>query len=49
MGLIPIAAFLLALLIGTTLIAILGINPLIAYRALLISTIMLNYIAVLWE
>lgn len=35
MGLIPVAAFLLALLIGTIMIAILGINPLLAYRALL--------------
>lgn len=35
MNLIPIAAFLLALLIGTIMIAILGINPLVAYRALL--------------
>ena len=35
MGFIPIAAFLLALLVGTIVIAILGINPLLAYRALL--------------
>lgn len=35
MGFIPIAAFLLALLIGTIMIALLGINPLIAFRALL--------------
>ena len=35
MGLIPLAAFLLALSIGTLLIAILGINPLVAYRALI--------------
>ncbi|MEA1940431.1 MAG: ABC transporter permease, partial [Candidatus Caldatribacteriota bacterium] len=35
MNLIPIAAFLLALLIGTIMIAILGVNPLIAYQALI--------------
>ena len=35
MNLIPIGAFLLALLIGTIMIAILGINPLVAYQALL--------------
>ena len=34
-SLIPIAAFLLALLIGTIMIAFLGVNPLIAYQALL--------------
>lgn len=33
-GLIPIAAFLLALLMGTMMIAILGINPWVAYQAL---------------
>jgi len=35
MNLIPIAAFFLALLIGAIVIAILGVNPLIAYQALL--------------
>jgi len=35
MSLIPLAAFLLALLVGTLMIAILGINPMVAYRALL--------------
>ena len=35
MSFIPIAAFLLALLIGTIMIAFLGVNPLIAYQALL--------------
>jgi simple sugar transport system permease protein len=35
MSLIPIAAFLLALLIGTIMIAFLGVNPLVAYQALL--------------
>ena len=35
MSLIPIAAFLLALFIGTIMIAFLGVNPLIAYQALL--------------
>jgi len=35
MSLIPIAAFLLALLIGTIMIAFLGVNPLVAYHALL--------------
>ena len=35
MSLIPIAAFLLALLIGTIMITFLGVNPLIAYQALL--------------
>jgi len=35
MNLIPIAAFFLALLIGAIVIAILGINPLVAYQALL--------------
>ena len=35
MELIPLAAFLLALTIGTMLIAMLGINPLIAYRSLI--------------
>lgn len=35
MSLIPIAAFLLALLVGAIVIAILGISPLIAYQALL--------------
>jgi len=35
MNLIPIGAFLLALLIGAIMIAILGINPLVAYQALL--------------
>lgn len=34
-NLIPIAAFLLALLIGAIMIAILGINPLVAFHALL--------------
>jgi ABC-type uncharacterized transport system permease subunit len=35
MSLIPLAAFLLALLIGTIMIAFLGANPLIAFQALL--------------
>jgi simple sugar transport system permease protein len=35
MNLIPIGAFLLALLIGAIMIAILGVNPLVAYQALL--------------
>ncbi|MGB6606907.1 MAG: ABC transporter permease [Atribacterota bacterium] len=35
MNLIPVAAFLLALLIGTIMIAFLGVNPLVAYQALL--------------
>jgi ABC-type uncharacterized transport system permease subunit len=35
MSFIPIAAFLLALFIGTIMIAFLGVNPLIAYQALL--------------
>lgn len=35
MSLIPIAAFLLALFIGTIMIAFLGANPLVAYQALL--------------
>jgi simple sugar transport system permease protein len=35
MNLIPIGAFLLALLIGAIMIAFLGVNPLVAYQALL--------------
>jgi ABC-type uncharacterized transport system permease subunit len=35
MSFIPIAAFLLALFIGTIMIAFLGVNPLVAYQALL--------------
>jgi simple sugar transport system permease protein len=35
MNFIPIAAFFLALLIGAIMIAILGVNPLVAYQALL--------------
>jgi len=37
MNLIPIGAFLLSLLIGTIMIAFLGVNPLVAYQALLIG------------
>ena len=35
MNFIPMAAFFLALLIGAIMIAILGVNPLVAYQALL--------------
>src|SRR5665811_1680022 len=35
MSLIPIAAFFLALLIGAMMIAFLGVNPMVAYQALL--------------